>query len=138
MIIFAVLMYFVDTLFPSAGVAGHYLMTLVLAITGVIFIFAGVLHFLQAKTTVNPTAPEESSSLVTHGIYSITRNPMYVGFAILLMGWSVLLSNVYSLLLVFGFICYLNRYQIKAEEQALENLFGEKYLTYKKRVSRWL
>ncbi|MDE1463411.1 methyltransferase family protein [Spartinivicinus poritis] len=131
-------MYIVDTLFPSAGLTGHYLVALVLAMTGIFFIIAGVLYFYQAKTTVNPITPEDSSSLVTHGIYRITRSPMYVGFAMLLVGWSVLLSNVYSLLLVFGFICYLNRYQIKPEEQALENLFGEKYLAYKKRVSRWL
>jgi len=63
---------------------------------------------------------------------------MYVGFLFFLMGWGLFLSNVYSLVLCIGFVLYMNRFQIQAEEAILESLFGAEYLRYKDRVRRWL
>ena len=109
-----------------------------LAAIGAIFTISGVVSFKKAKTTVNPTTPNAASSLVTTGIYKFTRNPMYVGFLFFLIGWGVFLSNLYALALTVGFVLYMNRYQIKPEEKALEAVFGSEILTYKKRVRRWL
>jgi protein-S-isoprenylcysteine O-methyltransferase Ste14 len=58
---------------------------------------AGVLEFRRARTTINPLRPENASALVTSGIFGWTRNPMYLGFAIVLFGWAVYLANPLAL-----------------------------------------
>ena len=80
---------------------------------------AGVLSFRRARTTVNPLMPQQASALVEAGIYQYSRNPMYLGFAIILAA-------------------YMNRFQIAAEEWALEALFGESFVRYRAQVRRWL
>jgi protein-S-isoprenylcysteine O-methyltransferase Ste14 len=105
---------------------------------GVIFGVAGVVSFRLAKTTVNPHKVDSASKLVTSGIFKITRNPMYVGLAFLLVGWGIWLSSFWALLCVVGFIAYLTLFQIKPEERALSKLFSEEYNDYKARVRRWL
>jgi len=97
-----------------------------------------VVSFRKAKTSVNPITPDACSSLVVSGIYKKTRNPMYVGFLFFLIGWGLFLSNLFSLVLPAGFFLYMNRFQIQAEEQALESFFGAEYMAYKNRVRRWL
>ena len=60
-----------------------------IALVGIAFSAAGVLAFRRARTTVNPTTPEKASSLVSSGVYRITRNPMYVGLSFVLVAWAV-------------------------------------------------
>jgi protein-S-isoprenylcysteine O-methyltransferase Ste14 len=110
----------------------------VLFLTGAFFCVAGVLSFKNADTTVNPMKPEESSSLVTSGIYRFTRNPMYVGFLLFLVSWAVFLSNLYSLALSVIFVLYMNQFQIKPEEKMLNKIFKEEFYEYTKGVRRWL
>ena len=110
---------------------------LVLAI-GVFFSVAGVLSFRQAQTTVNPLKPETASALVRSGIYQYSRNPMYVGFALLLLAWACYLASPFALLGVLGFVLYMNRFQISPEERALTILFGNEYQAYQAQVRRWL
>jgi protein-S-isoprenylcysteine O-methyltransferase Ste14 len=115
------------------------LMTFVaLAGIGAFFFVASGMSFIKAKTTVNPMTPDETSSLVTSGIYKHTRNPMYLGCLFILIGWGLFLSNLYSLALSVGFVPYMNRFQILPEERALESIFGAEFLAYKERVRRWL
>ena len=109
-----------------------------LVIIGCASCVAGVLSFKLAKTTVNPNKPEQASKLVTSGIYRISRNPMYLGFAFILAGWGVWLSSVWAMLGVIGFIGYLTLFQIMPEERALTKLFGDEFTIYKARVRRWL
>lgn len=109
-----------------------------LVIIGCASCVAGVVSFKLAKTTVNPNKPEQASKLVTSGIYRISRNPMYLGFAFILAGWGVWLSSVWAMLGVIGFIGYLTLFQIMPEERALTKLFGEEFTAYKARVRRWL
>ena len=109
-----------------------------LVIIGCVSCVAGVVSFKLAKTTVNPSKPEQASKLVTSGIYRISRNPMYLGFAFILAGWGVWLSSVWAMLGVIGFIGYLTLFQIMPEERALTKLFGEEFTAYKARVRRWL
>jgi len=105
---------------------------------GVIFCAAGVLSFRLAKTTVNPLQPDKASSLVDSGIYRITRNPMYLGFSLFLLAWSVFLSSPLLILGMVAFVLFMNRFQIKPEERALTKIFGEEFEGYQARVSRWL
>ncbi|MAF83690.1 MAG: hypothetical protein CL797_06255 [Chromatiales bacterium] len=106
--------------------------------TGGLFIVSGGLSFRKAATTFNPMTPNASSSLVIAGIYRSTRNPMYVGFLFILIGWGLFLSNFFSLALCAVFALCMNSWQIKPEERALESIFGAEYLAYKNNVRRWL
>ena len=97
-----------------------------------------VSSFIRAKTTVNPVTPEAAERLVTDGLYRYTRNPMYLGMLILLIGWTLWLGNPASLLLLPVFVIYLTVFQIKPEEAALSEKFGSDYDAYRRRVRRWL
>lgn len=105
---------------------------------GAAFDIAGLLEFRRSKTTINPLHPEKSSTLVSGGVYQITRNPMYVGMACFLMAWTAHLENSAALLGVAAFMLYITRFQIKPEEKILAQLFGDVFADYQKRVRRWL
>jgi protein-S-isoprenylcysteine O-methyltransferase Ste14 len=99
---------------------------------------AGTVAFRRAKTTVNPMKPEATSSLVTTGIYTITRNPMYLGLFFVLVAWAIFLSSAWALAGPIAFIAYMNRFQIGPEERVLASMFGSAYSDYKSRIRRWL
>jgi len=99
---------------------------------------AGVRAFLRAGTTVNPLRPEAASRLVAHGIYRRTRNPMYLALLLALVAWGVWLGNAAALVVIPAFVLIMNRFQIRAEERALEQLFGEDFIAYKRAVRRWI
>lgn len=108
------------------------------AVTGVAFNVAGMVAFQRAQTTLNPMNPEKASTLVTTGVYRITRNPMYVGGAILLVSWAVYLSSVWALLGPLLFVLYITKLQILPEERALSAMFGSRFDAYRAQVRRWL
>ena len=120
----------------DTGFGVHAAMIAVLA--GAAASIAGVAAFRRARTTVNPLKPDSASSLVDSGIYRLTRNPMYLGFALALLGWGIFLSNPLSLAMLFVFVGYMNRFQIVPEERALESLFGDAFKAYRSKVRRWL
>jgi protein-S-isoprenylcysteine O-methyltransferase Ste14 len=99
---------------------------------------AGVYCFRRAHTTVDPLHPDKASRLVTGGIYRVSRNPMYLGFALLLLAWAVFLASPWMLLGVPAFMLYIGRFQIQPEERALETLFGQEFRDYRAQVRRWL
>lgn len=105
---------------------------------GVFFSAAGVLSFRRAGTTINPTKPGAASTLVSSGIYRFTRNPMYVGLALVLVAWAVFLSSGWSLVGPVAFMLYIGRFQIAPEERVLASLFGSEYAEYRSKVRRWL
>lgn len=109
-----------------------------LALAGLAVALAGVLSFRRARTTVNPLKPGSASALVTSGIYRFTRNPMYLGFALVLLAWAVFLGNALALVLLPGFVLYIDRFQIEPEERVLSALFGTAFGAYAKQVRRWL
>jgi len=111
---------------------------LLLLTAGAVVGLAGVRTFRRAQTTVNPYRPHATSRLVTSGVYRFTRNPMYLGLILALTGWGIYLANVWSLLLGFAFVPFMNQFQIRPEERALERLFGQEFRGYCRRVRRWL
>ncbi|MEJ8840217.1 methyltransferase family protein [Ramlibacter sp. AN1133] len=111
---------------------------LLLVAAGVAFDFLGILAFLRQRTTINPLRPENASALVTAGVYRVTRNPMYVGMGLLLTAWAVNLSTPWPFLGPVAFVLYMNRFQIAAEERALQARFGDEWSAYAARVRRWL
>ena len=120
------------------GVRAQILVAVAIASLGVIFCVLGVLQFHRAQTTINPMRPVASTSLVTSGIYRLTRNPMYVGFVLMLFGWAVFLGNPLSLLVLAGLIYYLNRFQVIPEERALVRIFGPEFDAYCRKTRRWI
>jgi len=106
--------------------------------TGLGLDIAALLAFRRAKTTVNPFRPRASSSLVTRGVYTFTRNPMYLGLLLLLLGLAAFLANPLALVLPAVFVAYINRFQITPEERTLSSLFGDAFSEYKAKVRRWL
>jgi protein-S-isoprenylcysteine O-methyltransferase Ste14 len=111
---------------------------LVLGAIGVVVAIGGVISFRRAETTVNPLKPETSAALVSTGVYSYTRNPMYLGMVLALSAWAVYLSSIWSLVGPVLFTLYITRFQIVPEERVLDRLFGASFAAYKKRVRRWL
>ena len=123
---------------PSRESLPLLLAALVAVLLGLVFCLAGVVAFRRARTTVNPLAPEKASALVTDGIYRVSRNPMYVGFACFLVAWSLVLATPWALLGVAGFVAYITRFQVLPEERALAKLFGSAFSDWQARVRRWL
>jgi len=99
---------------------------------------AGDLAFKRASTTINPMRPENTTALVTTGIYRRTRNPMYVGLTLVLIGWAAFLCFPWTLIGPAVFVLYITRFQIAPEESILSAKFGQEYDAYRSRVRRWL
>jgi protein-S-isoprenylcysteine O-methyltransferase Ste14 len=110
----------------------------VVACLGASVSVAGRLAFLRAKTTMNPLHPERAAALVDFGIYRFTRNPMYVGLLLILLGWGIFLANAWALAGLPVFALYITRFQIMPEERVLAEKFGAPYSAYCARVRRWL
>jgi protein-S-isoprenylcysteine O-methyltransferase Ste14 len=116
----------------------RYVLVGMLAAVGVTLDLRGLLAFRASRTTINPLRPERTSSLVTSGVYRITRNPMYLGLALLLLAWAVFLSSLAPLAGPPIFVVYITRFQILPEERALKRIFGNEFTLYAARVRRWL
>jgi len=136
----AVPMWLVARLAPTLAVdvPGRIVAALLLALAGAAIALAGVAEFRRARTTVNPLRPERASALVVSGIFRWTRNPMYLGLAIVLLGWAWYLEHPLAALGVPAFVAWMNRSQIPREERALAQRFGAEFAQYKTRVRRWL
>jgi protein-S-isoprenylcysteine O-methyltransferase Ste14 len=107
-------------------------------VSGLLIALAGVFEFRAAKTTVDPTKPEASSTVVQRGVYRHSRNPMYLGFLLVLVAWSIYLANIAAPFFIVAFVLYMNKYQIAPEERWLREKFGADYSSYTRRVRRWL
>lgn len=105
---------------------------------GVAISLAGVIAFRRARTTTNPLRPDAASVLVVTGIYTHTRNPMYLGFVVMLLAWCAWLAHPVTVLGIPGFVAWMNRFQIPAEERAIGALFGAEFERYCARVRRWI
>jgi len=112
-------------------------------IIGLIFSWASLLFFIlslkslfKAKTTFD--ARNSTTSLVTTGIYKISRNPAYLSLVLLYIGISFLINSIWILILVVPAFYSIQKFCIEREEKYLEGKFGEQYLAYKKQVRRWI
>jgi len=105
---------------------------------GIAVAAAALARLPQAQTTANPVDLSKSSRLVTDGIFRVSRNPMYLGLSLLLIGWALWLGNATPWFIPPLFAILITRVQIIPEEQALGRLFGEQYFAYRRRAARWL
>ena len=114
-----------------------------LNLAGTLFVVIGLALTLWAaglfrvyRTPIRPF--EQSTALVTAGVYRITRNPMYLGMVLVLLGVAALLGTVAAFLPIPLFVWQIQRKFVLPEEALLDSLFGQEYLGYKARVRRWL
>ena len=98
----------------------------------------GVVSFKKHKTSVPPIKTERVVSLVTSGVYQYSRNPMYLGMLLCLVGIGLYTANPVNVVFILLFVWYMNKYQIIPEEAFLTDKFGASYTEYRKTVRRWL
>lgn len=122
---------------PSSRRASTSVVGAAVAAAGITIAYGATRVFAPADTTVSPLAPEEASTLVTGGVFARTRNPMYLGMALVLLGHAVHRRQFRALLPVVAFVGVIDRFQIAREERALLDNFGRDYVAYTARVPRW-
>jgi protein-S-isoprenylcysteine O-methyltransferase Ste14 len=105
---------------------------------GLCILILAVNSFKKQSTTVNPIKIENASSLVTSGVFEYSRNPMYLGMALILLGLALMFNVIGGTLFTLLFTIYITKFQIKPEEEVMEKLFGEDFLKYKQNVRMWL
>jgi protein-S-isoprenylcysteine O-methyltransferase Ste14 len=108
----------------------------VLAIAGIALVTTAAGLFRRMGTNVRPTQP--STTLVATGLYRWTRNPMYLGMALLYAGLALLLDSIVALILLAVVLVIIRTQVIAREERYLEARFGDDYRAYKRQVRRWL
>lgn len=92
--------------------------------------------FMKSKTTVSPYG--SPTALVTSGPFRISRNPMYLGMAAILLGVAILLGTLVTLGFPVLFVMIVETQLIPDEEQKMEKIFGDQYRAYKNRVRQWI
>ena len=107
-------------------------------LTGVaILLWEGVL-FKREETTVNPFRPKNTKSIVANGPYKFSRNPMYLGMLMTIVGCGLYIGSLFIFPICLVFMFYMNETQIKPEERALTEIFGAEYADYMAKVRRWI
>lgn len=139
-LLLGVAMWLISLATPPVEIAGsgRIIAALAMAALGVAITISGAIALRRGGTTTNPLKPETASSVVAVGAYRFTRNPMYLGLAMLLVGWAVFLPSAWALAGPVIFVIYITRFQIVPEERALMARFGDAYAAYRTKVRRWL
>jgi protein-S-isoprenylcysteine O-methyltransferase Ste14 len=116
---------------PVFQIAGFFLVIL-----GLMLGVGALIAFRRAGMTLNPGG--RVTHLVTSGIYSFTRNPVYLGFLLIVIGISLDSGSYWGILLAPFLIILFNQLVIRPEEEHLASRFGEQFTSYKEKVRRWL
>lgn len=109
---------------------------IIVFVFGLSITFYSFYLFKKNKTPILPG--QKPTFVVVEGPYKFTRNPMYLGVSIGLLGAAIFFGNALSFLSPIIFFMIMNYYFVPFEEKLLENIFGKKYLNYKKQVRRWI
>src|SRR2546426_2742279 len=123
---------------PTSFVDGvfRWILGALIVVTGLALNVVGFITQKRAGTDPIPFNP--STRIVAHGLYRFSRNPMYIGFALCTLGVAILVNSAWIMLAVPVGLILIDRIVITREERYLERKFGEEYLTYKRRVRRWV
>lgn len=123
---------------PEFDFPGRTTLAIHAAALGLAIEIVAALAFAKRRTTLLPWAPERTETLVVSGLFRFSRNPMYLGQALLLAAWVIYLGTWPALAAVPAYVLYLNRFQIGPEERILAAKFGNAYESYRARVRRWV
>ncbi|MFL2816426.1 MAG: methyltransferase family protein [Alphaproteobacteria bacterium] len=137
-ILFAIMIFYFSDNFAYVDLPFKIYISLFFISLGFIVTFSSARNFKKKDTTVNPMKPNETTKLVTDGFFKITRNPMYLGMLLFLLGLSIYNGLIVGLIFLPLFVGYITYFQIIPEENAMLELFGEEFTVYMKKVRRWI
>ncbi len=139
-IVFAVAIWSASAYLPGGNIVlpGYRIIAMIVVLLGCGVVSAGVFEFRRSKTTMSPFSPERTASIVSSGIYDWSRNPMYLGMALVLFGVAIWCCSLPGIVVAMLFCAYMTRFQIRPEERTLLKLFGTEYSAYLTRVRRWI
>jgi protein-S-isoprenylcysteine O-methyltransferase Ste14 len=135
---FGFLINYTKNIFPKIEIKNEIIFGSFMIISGLIIILSAIILFKKYQTTITPLNPSNATKLITDGIYKFSRNPMYLGLLLVLVGISIILSLTGGFFFILLFILYINLFQIIPEENAMVDLFKDEFLEYKKNVRRWI
>tara|TARA_B100000900_G_C20031124_1_gene494027 strand:- start:66 stop:512 length:447 start_codon:yes stop_codon:yes gene_type:complete len=134
----ALVIYFSKSFFDQFSSYSNKTISLFFLILGLVVFVSAVKSFRKQKTTVNPLEPRQASSLVTSGIFKLSRNPMYLGMLLILLSISLKFNLIGGMFTSLFFYIFITKFQIIPEEVAMNELFGDEFLEYSKRTRRWI
>ena len=135
---FGFLINYTKNIFPKIEIKNEIIFGSFMIISGLIIILSAIILFKKYQTTISPLNPSNATKLITDGIYKFSRNPMYLGLLLVLVGISIILNLTGGFFFILLFILYINLFQIIPEENAMVDLFKDEFLEYKKNVRRWI
>ena len=135
---FGCCIYFSKDFFLVVNIQALSLLSYLLFLSGFGILIMAARSFKEHSTTINPIKIETASSLVVSGIFNYSRNPMYLGMVLILLGLSLQFNTIGGLIFTALFILFITNFQIKPEEKAMQKIFGEEFVNYKNKVRRWL
>ena len=137
-LVFGLSIYFSRGIFHAVEIKYSFYIGILLLILGLGILISAVGLFRKDKTTVNPLSPEQATKLVTDGIFKYSRNPMYLGMALVLCSITVFFNLIGGIIFVALFCFYITKFQIIPEERAMSNLFSQDFDKYKQATRRWI
>ena len=135
---FGLSIYFSREMFQAFEARYSFYLGIFLLFLGLFILISAVRLFRKDKTTVNPLSPEQATKLVTDGIFKYSRNPMYLGMAVVLSSIAVFFNLLGGIILIALFCAYITKFQIIPEERAMRDLFSDDFDKYLKETRRWV
>ena len=135
---FGLFIYFSRRIFPKIEILNSFYLGIFLLLLGLLILISAVQLFKKDKTTVNPLSPEQATKLVTGGIFKFSRNPMYLGMALILASVAVFFNIIGGIISMALFCLYITKFQIIPEERAMRDLFSDDFDKYTKVTRRWI
>ena len=135
---FGLAIYFSRPLFPDLSSGIFDVIGLIFVILGIVTLGSAVSSFKKHETTINPIAIKKASSLVISGAFKYSRNPMYLGMVFFLLAVTSKFNVLGGILITFLFASFITKFQIIPEEEAMHEIFGEEFDSYKQKTRRWL
>jgi protein-S-isoprenylcysteine O-methyltransferase Ste14 len=137
-LIFGFATYLSRKIFPEIEIQYSSFFGIFLLLLGFFILISAVKLFRNDKTTVNPLSPEQATKLVTNGIFKLSRNPMYLGMAVILASVAVFFNIIGGIIFMALFCLYITKFQIIPEEKAMKELFAQDLEQYMKATRRWI
>ena len=134
------LMYFLQGFYPLTLLQYRIVSLLggVCILAGIGLVFVAARQMRQHQATLDPMHPINSTVLLNAGVFAVSRNPIYLGMVIILLGSAVIFADITAFLVVLLFVRYITRYQIEPEEACLLEKFPADFAAYCEQVRRWV
>ena len=137
-LVFGLAIYFSRSIFPDLSNAIFNILSILLIILGPFILISAVRSFKAHQTTINPINIDKATSLVESGTFKYSRNPMYLGMALILLSISFKFNLLGGIFFTLLFTIYITRFQIIPEEAVMEKLFGDDFKNYKSKTRMWI